>query len=265
VKRLLEIALAIAPFLAFPGLAFPGAASARPQTPPPAESFALGVQAYRAGDAAAARALWLHALSAGEVNVRSETLYNLGNAAWREKKPLEAVAWYTACIRLAPRHRDAWANLEFARSAAGLEPADRGDLAATADRLLHLLTLAESEWLVLAGGALLVALLAAQAWSGGAVLRRLALVSCALVALSIPPWIANLRRSTENGLFVLAPEGAAVLSEPRPDAALLSKLPPASIVQGRDKLPGWVRVASREGARELDGWVREDAVFALAR
>lgn len=228
------------------------------------EAFERGVQAWRGGDRESARSLWLAALDApADARLdRAEVCYDLGNAAWRAQKPLEAAAWYTAAIRIDPRHADAWANLEFVRGAAGLEPADRGDLTATLRRLLSLLTLAESEWLVVICALAWSALLAAHALRGGVLLRRMAVVGGLVTAVSLVPWIDNLRRNGRDEVFVVAPAGAGLQSEPRGEATNLAHLAAGSIAQRLDSLPGWVQV--RAGG-DQPGWVREGDVFALRR
>jgi hypothetical protein len=119
------------------------------------------VDAYRRGDYAGAKSLWIATLETGRDESgaplpdgeRARILYDLGNAAFRAGEPLEAVGWYTASLRLRPRDAETWSNLEHARRTAKLEPADRGDLAATLGRLLTSITHVESQWLALAGAA----------------------------------------------------------------------------------------------------------------
>ena len=52
---------------------------------------------------------------------------------------MRAVAAYTAAVEAMPRSQTAWDNLELARSRAGLDPADKGDFAATVKRLVMVL------------------------------------------------------------------------------------------------------------------------------
>jgi hypothetical protein len=222
------------------------------------QAFEQAVAAYRGGDWQSAATLWRGLLGQAGIDQPS-VLYNLGNAAWREARPLEAAAWYTACLRLAPRHRDAWANLEFVRAAAGVEPADRGDLRSTARRLVYSLDRGESEWLALACAALFTAALCTEAVRGGALARRLALASALVLALGLTPWIAHLARAGARPLFVVAAEGGALRSAPAADAALVGRLAPASEAEYRDALPGWVR--ARAGSAE--GWVEASAVQEL--
>ena len=217
--------------------------------------------AFRAGDHATARGLWIDALALdpppGE---RARIAYNLGNAAYRRGTLLEAVGWYTASLRHAPREPDAWTNLELARAEAGLEPADRGDLAATLGRLVSGLTRAEAEWLLAAAILGWAVLLAAEALRGGSwrIGARLGLVGVALAALPLV-WHAT---RPGHPMLVIDSDGAPARSEPRGDAKSLARLEAGAIVDREDELPGWVKVSGGE----VDGlWVREGDLFDLLR
>ncbi len=244
------------------------AREATPQEPAdPTALFQRGVEAFRDGDPESARALWLEVLEATRGLEpapldRASVLYDLGNAAFRLGQPIEAAAWYTACIRLDPRRSDAWANLELARSRAELDPADRGDLVATLRRALGFLTLAESEWLVLAAAALLLLVLLIEAVRGGLLWKRLALVFLLLLLLAMSPWVWRLSAGGEDPLFVLAADGVSVRSEPRADAAAIERLEPGEEVERVDELPGWARVELSGGER---GWVPAEVTLALVQ
>jgi len=228
----------------------------------PLRAHELAVEAYRAGDPGSAHVLWSAALEAGGDSLdRAGLLYDLGNAAYRLGRPLEAVGWYTAAIRRRPRFADAWANLELVRGEVVLEPADRGELSATLDRLAHGLTLRESEMLVLVLAGLWGAALGYEALRGGAQGRRLALGGTLLVALGCVPWVARLSAERGDPLMVVAPEGARVHSAPQADAAVIALLPAGTRVERDDELVDWVRVARRPDP----GWVRAKEVFALRR
>lgn len=220
--------------------------------------------AYRAGDYAAASELWLSELAAPSVQgpERGRLCFNLGNAAFREERVHESVGWYTAALRYRPRDADTWANLEFARSEAGLEPADRGDLAATVERLLSAWTLAESEWGVLAALLVLGMLLAGEAFYGGRTLGRAAWGGVALVLFSLGPWIYNLRAAGASPLLIVDDRTVPILSEPRDDAAQVAKASSGEIVERLDELPQWVRVRVEDGTA---GWLPRELVFDLAR
>jgi len=223
------------------------------------QSFDDGVEAYRSGDYGAARELF-HAALVDRSADRADTLHNLGNVAFRQQRPLEAAAYYTAALREAPRRQDTWWNLEFVRREAGLDPADRGDLRDTAARLATMLTLPEAETLVLA---LLGALAVALAWEavrGGLVAKATAWSLAGVAAVALVPYGVQLSRSSDDPVFVVQPEGAALTSEPREASAVIGRLAPASIVEYVDELPGWERV--RTPAGEV-GWVRDASVIDL--
>ena len=247
---------------------FAAIGSAARQSPAPASPEALfeaGVARYRALDYTDAGALWTRALelsAARSAAQRAQLCESLGNVYFRQDRPLEAAAWFSAAIELTPRDESAWSNLEKARSKAGLEPADRGDLTATFQRVVHALSLAEAEWL---------ALLAAVGLGTGIVLRALVfgraanrwLALCAgLAAISVAPWIVRLRESSADPMFVVSTAGAAVLSEPRPTAAKLALLSAGAQAQRLESLAGWVRVQTGSGER---GWVLAESLFALRR
>lgn len=249
------------PFLLAWILAF--AAPAQAQDAEALTRYQQGVQAYRDGDVATAANVWrrLYASNAPELDPAA-LAFDLGNAAFRLGRPLEAALWFETSVRHAPRDADAWANLEFAREKAGLDPADRGDLVDTLSRLAHALTLAEAEWTVLALALALTAALAARAWWGGAGLRRATWALGVATLLACLPWAAALRRSGEPTWAVVESGGAELRSEPRADAPLVGRIEAAERVEHEDALPGWVRV--RSGA-SLSGWLRETAVRDFGR
>jgi tetratricopeptide (TPR) repeat protein len=222
------------------------------------------VEAYRAADYEAAGDLWLSELASSDLSSpdRGRLLYNLGNLAFRESNVHEAVGWYTAALRYRPRDADTWANLEFARSEAGLEPADRGDLAATVERLLSAMTLAESEWAIFLALAIWAALLAGEALRGGRVWGRAAWGGLVLVGVSLAPWFYNLSSAGKHRVLVISDRTTAVLSEPRTGAARVAKAEAGSIIEHVDELPEWVKVRAEDGTA---GWVERAALFDLNR
>ncbi len=220
------------------------------------------LEAYRAGSYELAHELWRLELEAGDSASIGPVaaLYNLGNASFRLRRPLEAAAWYTAALELAPRDESIWHNLEFVRREAGLEPADRGDLSATARRFASSLTLPESERALLALAGLLALALVWEALRGGAAARACALALLGLLALASVPWAWQVRHADRDTLFVVQPEGAPLLSEPRSEATLVARLSPASEVERTDALPGWWRVRTAEGAT---GWIADTGALPL--
>jgi len=244
-----HLLLALAPFTPVEG--------AVAQTP-------AAIEAYRAADYETAGDLWLSELELGHVTgpERGRLLYNLGNVAFRDDRVREAVGWYTAALRYRPRDRDTWTNLEYARSEAGLEPADRGDLAATVERLLSAMTLAESEWAVFLALAAWAILLAGEALRGGRVWRRAAWAGLALVGLSLAPWFFNLSSFGKQRVLVVNDRTTPVLSEPRAGAARVAKAEGGAQIERIDELPDWVKVRAEDGT---PGWVEREAVFDLQR
>jgi len=228
----------------------------------PGSNAERALEAYRAGSHELAHELWrleLDERAAASIGPVA-ALRNLGNAAFRLRRPLEAAARYTAALRLAPRDETLWHNLEFVRREAGLEPADRGDLTATARRLASSWTLPECERALLALLTTLALVLAWEALRGGALPRACAWVVLSLLAIVAVPWTWQLRHAQRDTLFVVQPEGAPLLSEPRADAALVARLSPASEVERTDALTGWWRIRTAEGAT---GWIADSGAIAL--
>ncbi len=226
------------------------------------EGHGRALEAYRSASYEVARTLWLAELERTDAAApdRARVLYNLGNTAFRLKRPLEAAAWYTAVLRIDPRDENAWHNLEFVRREAGLEPADRGDLSATAKRFASSLTLPESERLVLGVAALLGLALAWEALRGSQASRAASLALAGLLALALVPWLWRVAHADERPVFVVQPEGAALLSEPRAEATLIGRVPAAGEAERIDSLPGWLRVRTAAGET---GWVAVEAVLPL--
>jgi len=225
--------------------------------------FESAVAAYRAGEYALAEERFRAALDAPlSPDERARVLYDLGNVAWRDGRRGEALGWYAACLRIAPRHADARANLRFAREELGLPPSDAGDLQTTLLQGLRSFTRGEAALaVVLASLALLLALLF-EALRGGRA-GRIAIGVCAAgVALSLPPWIhAEVRAARDPWVAIGTPE-VSLRSEPslaRPEVALVAT---GAEVQRIDALAGWVRVETADGVR---GWAREDRFFRLDR
>jgi len=238
------------------------------------------IDAYRRGDLDSARSGWIELVepraSAAEAGgasddprapklssaERARILYDLGNVAYRKKAILEAVGWYTAALRLSPRDPDIWWNLEHARSEAKLEPADRGDLSATLQRLVSSLTLAESEWLVLGVLTAWAGTLAFEAFRGGRASRRVALAGAFVVLASLAPWLYNLERAGRHPMLSIQDGRTALKSEPRADAPAIAEVGAGEEVERRDSLPEWTKIELASG---VQGWVPRSAVFALDR
>jgi len=225
------------------------------------------VLAFRQGDLETARSAWLAELEEGAGLPQAERgriLYDLGNVAFRKGDVLEAVGWYTASLRLRPRDADAWRNLEHARTTAKLEPADRGDLAATVERLLSALTLEESQWLVLVATVLWAGALAGEALRGGRVWRRLSIGGLCLVLASLAPWAWNRARTARDPVLVIegSERGAEVRSEPREGAAVVATVAAGEELERLDALPDWTKGELPGGSA---GWARGRSLFSLRR
>ncbi len=255
ILRLLLLALA----LAGPGFAVSSAEG------PLSERERDALAAYRAEDYAAARAHFL-ALLDGEPRPagaeRGRLLYNLGNVAARQGRWREAVGWYEAARRRAPRDSDTFTNLEFARGQAGFAPADRGDLAATVQRLLGLWTPAERRAWALLGVLLAAAGFAYEALRGGALGRRLALLGAAALALCCAPWLHGRLGELDDPVLVIAEGPVGATSEPRASAARLFEVGPDTRLERLGTFLDWTQVRHpRAGA----GWIPSDALFPLER
>jgi hypothetical protein len=226
-------------------------------------AFERGVDAYRRASYAEARVLWEEAWT-GELprSARAALAYDLGNASFRSGEALTAVGWFTVATRLAPRDADAWANLELARTEAGLGPADPGDLVSTLRRLASSLTPEESRWLALLG--LLVALvpLALEAWFGGRAWKWASLLGALLLLLCLTPWIHGLAATARDPVLLLASPSASLRSEPQGSLAPITSAPGGSLAERIDALPGWARIELADGTR---GWIEERSIFALER
>ncbi|HTF87202.1 MAG TPA: SH3 domain-containing protein [Planctomycetota bacterium] len=229
--------------------------------------YQQGLDAYSSPvpDYAAASASWTAALEltpGANAAERARLCKSLGNVAFRQERPLEAAAWFSAAIRLTPRDSDAWANLELARTKAGLEPADRGDLAATFDRVVHSLSLAEAEWLALCAALGIASLIVLRALVFGRAATRWLALSTALGALAVVPWCVQLLESGRDPMFVISTAGVAVQSEPRAAATKVALLSAGARADRLEELAGWVRVATEHGER---GWVPAETLLALRR
>lgn len=240
----------------------PGSARAQQPTDPDA----LASAAYRAGDLSTARILWSELLQetreTSDDNQRARLCYNLGNVALREDRPMQAVGWYSASLRLRPRDGDTWSNLELARQSAGLDAADRGDLKATLDRLLTSWTVAESSWLALFASLPLLLAMGFEALRGGRAARWLIAGALCLAALGSAPWLWHQAQSGANSVMVVARESARARSEPRSDAPRVLDLEPGEVLTRSDTSPGWTELEAPGGSR---GWLRNEDVFALNR
>lgn len=226
------------------------------------DSFQEGVEAYRRADYARAETCW-RALLAGDLAPldRARVYYDLGNAAWRLERTYEAIACYTAAVRLDPRHADAWRNLEFARAKAGLPPADAGDLGATLSRALASLRPEERRGLLFGALVLWGLLLVVEMRLGGRALRAALGLGGVVVLGAALPWAwGHLQPHRDDPMLVVDAGNVALRAEPLESRPAVGELGTLEEVERIDALPGWVRVQRADGQR---GWVREGALFAL--
>lgn len=225
-------------------------------------TFEEGAEAYRRADYARAEEVWRGLLERDlDPLDRARVYYDLGNAAWRLEKPHEAIACYTAAVRLDPRHADAWRNLEFARAKTGLPPADAGDLRATLRLALASLRPGERRGLLFGALVLWTLLLVAEIRTGGRLLRRALVAGGALVLLAAVPlaWERLVPRPADP-MLVVDGGNVALRAEPLDSRPTIGELEALEEVERIDALPGWVRVRRSDGQR---GWVRAGALFPL--
>ncbi|MBK7641558.1 MAG: SH3 domain-containing protein [Planctomycetes bacterium] len=236
------------------------------QAQPYRELDAAAVEAYRKQDLGTARQYWERCLEDPQLQAsraeKGRILYDLGNVAYRDKQLLEAVGWYTAALRERPRDSDTWSNLEQARSDAHLEPADRGDLVSSLERLVSSLTLEESRALALYAGLVWALFLAGEAFFGGRTWAWLARISTLGMLACLVPWVVQGARAGANELLVIAPQPLELRSEPRADAARILELAPGARVVYQDELPDWIKV---DDGSAHSGWAPRAALFPLAR
>lgn len=223
---------------------------------------ATAVEAFRSGEHEVALELWDEALRAPELGVRERArlLYNAGNAAARGGGWMVAVAYYTEALKGAPRDADLWFNLEYARREAGLEPADRGDLAATCWRLLTAWTETEARWMLFIGISLLILGLSYEAQRGGRAGRAAVWSTLSLALLSSAPLLRIELEDLREEVIVIEERGAALRSEPRSTAQVLEKAQPGASLALVDRLGEWVGVLTSDGQK---GWVLAEGVFTL--
>jgi tetratricopeptide (TPR) repeat protein len=228
---------------------------------PGQDAFEAGVAAYRAGDHARAGELWEEALAEPlAAEERARVLYDLGNAAWRDGRRGEALGWWNACLRIAPRHADARANVTFAREELGLPPADPGDLQTALRVGLESWTRGEAALAVIAASLLLLGAILLEALRGGRAARWSVGVSAVLVALAAAPWIHAERRARRDPWLAIGVPEVGLRAEPRPTLPVIATVATGEEVEKLDELAGQVRVRTSDGTR---GWADAEAFFRL--
>lgn len=220
------------------------------------------VEAYRRGEWEQAGELWRAALADPTLPAhcaeRGRILHNLGNAAYRAERKLEAVAWYTLALEQRPRDASSWANLELARSECGLEPQDRGDLASTLGRAAGSWTQAEAGWIAV-GGLLLAALaLGFEALRGGRAGRLAVAAGLSCLLLCLIPLVLERMRDPRPWTLCVERSPVPLRSEPREEAAGIADWLPGARGVRIDELPDWVKLELGDGTQ---GWVPRTSCF----
>lgn len=252
-----RLRLLLAPLLAALLLALAPPASAQGQ------AFDAGVEAYRGGDYAAASELWTEALAAPLAPAeRARVCYDLGNAVWRAGRRGEALGWYSAALRAAPRHADARANLEFAREELGLSPADEGSLATAMHRAAGSLSRGEAAAGVLAASLLLCAALVVEALRGGRLWRGVAVASAVLALTAAVPWVHAEAAAGGDPYLAIGTPSVSLRAEPRAELPVIATVEAAGVVERIDALGSWLRVETAAGER---GWAPAEELFRLER
>lgn len=234
-----------------------GAGSAHAQAE---EGAGPGAALWRAGDRDGAVRAWTEALAAVEAPAaeRARLAYNLGVAAHHDEDPLLAVAWFTACLRTEPRHRDARANLAVARTDAGVGDADGGGPASAALGWARRYTRGEAEWLAVLGGVLLLAGGLLEAFRGRP--ARIALVlGVAVQPVMWTPLAVAIVSDVPDAHMVVEPRGLQVYPMPEPGTDKVGKLAAGDVVEALDELPGWRKVRFEGEER----WVRASGLAPL--
>ena len=209
-------------------------------------TFADAAKAYDENRLPDAIAGWESLVAEGQN--QPETLFNLGNAYYRNGNLGKAILAYRRAQRLAPRDPDIRANLGFAAQSAGIELPARKPLATL------LLDFSRAEWLGF--GAVCFWLLAGAlavwiAWPrarfavrpAAAVLSALLLLALAGLGLH-----RNLERVPEG---VVMSTGQKVLSSPLETATPLLAVPEGAIVRMRESRGNWIEVE----LGETRGWL----------
>ena len=208
-------------------------------------TFADAAKAYDENRLPDAIAGWESLVAEGQN--QPETLFNLGNAYYRNGNLGKAILAYRRAQRLAPRDPDIRANLGFAAQSAGIELPARKPLATL------LLDFSRAEWLGF--GAVCFWLLAGAlavwiAWPRArfAVRPAAAVLSALLLALAGLGLHRNLERVSEG---VVMSTGQKVLSSPLETATPLLAVPEGAIVRMRESRGTWIEVE----LGETRGWL----------
>lgn len=278
--RSLWLVLSLALFLA-PGFAQEASAPAEPAegmdlAPGLAEANALfdaGLERWRASDVRGAEALWLRALEVAgpqpPLSHRQDTVldrwalcHNLGNAAFRDERPLEAVAWYRAALRHRPRELDTLDNLVLAERAAELPDDGEVDFVRSLMQLLELVSREEAPWLALVGLLPLGVILLAEALRGGRGWRWLSLLAVLSALTCLAPFLRYRLQESEPTVMVVDESGLERRREPLSERPVVGRWAPGTELRVVDRLADWHRLVDASGER---GWVSSAGLFDLDR
>ncbi len=221
-----------------------------------------GLSAYRAGDYAKAQLIWRDKLATRPESAqqRGQLCYNLGNAAHRLDKGMQALAWYTAARRYIPRDGDLLANIKFVRGELALPPEHSSGLIATFSASLRSWTYGESKNIAMLGVILLVLALAFEALRGGSRGRALALLGFCLCALLWLPFLRHALAGDPPSHMVIASHGTNARSEPRPDAKSLVRLEATDTADHLDEWGEWTKLRAESGE---EVWVATSKIMSI--
>ena len=217
-------------------------------------TFADAAKAYDENRLPVAIAGW-EAL-VGEGQKQPETLFNLGNAHYRNGNLGKAILAYRQAQRLAPRDPDVRANLGFAAQSAGIELPARKPLAAL------LLDFSRAEWLGFGIACFWLLAGALAAWilwpRFRFVARPAAAVFAALLLLALAGLAVHrdLERTPEG--VVMARE-QKILSSPLETSTPLLAIPEGAIVRMLESRGNWTEVE----LGETRGWLPAGALATV--
>ena len=177
-----------------------------------------------------------------------ETLFNLGNAYYRNGNLGKAILAYRQAQRLAPRDPDIRANLGFAAQSAGIELPARKPVATL------LLDFSRAEWLGF-GAACFWLLAGASAawilWPRFRFVSRPAVAVCSALLVLALAGLALYRDLQRNPEGVAMAREQKILSSPLETATPLLAVPEGAIVRMRESRGNWIEVE----LGETRGWL----------
>lgn len=220
----------------------------------PALLFATANEAYEAGSWSAAAQAYQEL--AHERPGSADLQYDLGNALLRDGQLGAAIAAYRRSLHLDPRHRDALANLEFARRSAkdALAPPTPSPVTRTLFFWHHALSPRELLFSTLVANALFWILLIALLFRRRSEWLRWATILVAALLLLLAP-SAAIHRFAPNRVAVVLPQEIDALAGTRDDAVVRFKLHAGSELRVLETRGEWLRIALPDGEQ---GWIRAE-------